>query len=59
MKAGDLVRLFGDGDMGVIVRIDESIDNGHFVQFFSGAVVGYPAIWLGLVNEYGQSVEAN
>jgi ribosomal protein L21E len=59
MKAGDLVRLFGDGDMGVIVRIDESIDNGHFVQFFSGAVVGYPSIWLGLVNEYGQSVEAN
>ena len=34
MKIGDLVRYLGDGDIGVITRIDE--DGMYSVQFVSG-----------------------
>ena len=34
MKIGDLVRYLGDGDIGVIIRIDE--DGMYGIQFVSG-----------------------
>ena len=36
MKIGDLVRYLGDGDIGVITRIDE--EGMYCVQFVSGQV---------------------
>jgi hypothetical protein len=49
VKIGDLVRYLGDGDVGVITRIDE--DGMYCVQFVSGATCDCVYSELRIINE--------
>jgi len=49
VKIGDLVRYRGDGDIGVITRIDE--DGMYGVQFVSGYTCDYVYSELRVINE--------
>ena len=49
MKIGDLVRYRGDGDIGVITRIDE--DGYYYVEFVSGYTCDCVYSELRVINE--------